>query len=50
MEKNFTPLDLSKINGKKESSFNTILLAIATLTALILVVVLFVLIKKQIGT
>lgn len=52
MGKNFTPLDQKKWGIKEinnfESTFNTVLLFLATLTALIASIVLFLLIQKQI--
>lgn len=52
MYRNFTPLDQKKWgikeNSNFESTFNTILLFLATLTALIASIVLFLLIQKQI--
>lgn len=52
MNKNFTPLDHKKWGIKEEShfesTFNTVLLFLATLTALIASIVLFLLIQKQI--
>lgn len=47
MEINYTPLDTNKIE-KKDSILNTILLSIVTFTALVLVVMLFILIQKKI--
>jgi len=52
MNKNFTPLDHKKWGIKEEnhfeSTFNTVLLLLATITALIASIVLFLLIQKQI--
>ncbi|MDH7476704.1 MAG: hypothetical protein QHH09_04600 [Microgenomates group bacterium] len=48
MEKNFTPLNLNKFKENKEDKTGLILLIIATLTAFILAVMLFILIQKKI--
>jgi len=44
---NFTPLDPKKISKPKEDKTNTVLLIIATITALVLAVLLFILIQKK---
>lgn len=63
MEKTFTPIDIAKLEqrfkgvtiDKKEpksgfdSKLNTVLISLATLTALVLSIVLFVLIQQQLG-
>jgi len=46
MGENFTPLNIEKLKGEK-NILNTILLVIATLTTAVLVVLLFMLIKKN---
>ena len=46
MEANFTPIDIEKLKGEK-NILNTILLVIVTLTTAVLVVLLFMLIKKN---
>ncbi len=52
MSQHFTPLDPKKWgikeNSNFESTFNTVLLLLATITALIASIVLFLLIQKQI--
>lgn len=53
MEKNFTPLDVkkteekTKLYKKKTKNINTILLLMATLTAIVLAIMLFILIQKK---
>ncbi len=47
MNKDYTPLDVDKMKGDKNNPINTVLLVVATFTALVLVVLLFVLIQKK---
>lgn len=49
METNYTPLNIDKFNSGKSSSdkINTILLLIATITAAVLALLLFVLIQRK---
>jgi hypothetical protein len=44
---NFTPLDPKKLGNQKEDKTNTVLLIVATITALVLAVLLFILIQKK---
>ena len=48
MDNNYTPIDVNKLK-KKDSGLNTVLLLIVTFTALVLAILLFVLIKKQLN-
>jgi len=48
MNENFTPLKLDDIN-EKDTGTNTAILLIATFTALVLAILLFVLIQKKIN-
>jgi len=48
MNENFTPLKLDDIN-KKDTGLNTAMLLIATFTALVLAILLFVLIQKKVN-
>ncbi len=64
MERNYTPLDVRKLEARFpakhreegapktafDSTFNTILILLATITVLVVSIVLFILIQKQIGT
>ncbi len=47
MEQNYTPLDVNKYNNGNDNKFNSVLLFVAVITALVLAVLLYVLINKK---